>query len=232
MERPDWYYDDIVQVGLDFDDEAEVSTYDDRQQGSVAEDRALLMALRLKPGDVMADIGCGTGLLACEAASLGARVHAIDVSKPMLERLRQRAASLNLSELTTQHAGFLSFTLPDESLDLVTSKFALHHLPDFWKAMALARIHTALKPGGRLFIRDVVFSSAPRDLPAAVEGWIEWMLTNTGYAREAVACHVREEHSTFGWVMEGLIKSAGFMLERADYGAEPYADYVAVKTPV
>ena len=41
--------------------------------------------------------------------------------------------------------------------------------------------------------------------------------------------HVRDEHSTFGWVIEGLIKEAGFTLESATYTAPVYGTYLARK---
>ena len=40
--------------------------------------------------------------------------------------------------------------------DLVISEYALHHLPDFWKAVALERMAGFLRPGGTLRLRDLV----------------------------------------------------------------------------
>ncbi len=226
---PDWHYDDLRQVGLDFADPAEVASYDDRQSGDLAEDRALLGELGLKPEHVMADIGCGTGLLAAAAAQICARVHAIDASKAMLAATRARARAMALGNVETHHASFLSFALPSASLDLVTTKFALHHLPDFWKGVALTRIRDALKPGGTLFIRDVVLNCRPDAIPEVAESWIAWMGANTGYSRAETATHLREEHSTYGWIMERLIEEAGLKINEARYEPPVYADYVAVK---
>lgn len=224
---PDWHYDDRRQVGLDFDDAGEVAAYDERQGGSLDEDTALLGRLGLGAGDRMADIGCGTGLLAAAAARMGAQVHALDVSAAMLRATAARARALGLTNLATQQAGFLSFDLPAASLDLVTTKFALHHLPDHWKGLALVRIRKALRPGGRLFIRDVVFNCRPEALPDLAEEWISWMESNTGYSRGETAMHIREEHSTYGWIMERLIEEAGLRLVSATYEAPVYADYLA-----
>jgi putative AdoMet-dependent methyltransferase len=152
MERSDWYYDDLKQVGTDFADSDEVATYDERQSSAASEDRTLLAKLGLKASDTLADIGCGTGILVCEAAKLCHTIHAVDVSKPMLAATARRAAASGLANVTLQHAGFLSFTLPEASVDLVTTKFALHHLPDQWKGVALDRMAKALKPGATLFI--------------------------------------------------------------------------------
>jgi len=229
MERADWYYDDLRQVGTDFADAAEVATYDERQGDNDAEDRDLLHRLDLKPSHSLADIGCGTGLLACAAARLCREVHAIDISLPMLAATKRRAEAAKLTNVTTQHAGFLSFALPAAGIDVMTTKFALHHLPDQWKGVALDRMARALKPGARLLIRGVVFSCTPSELPDTAEAWISWMLANTGYDRATVARHLRDEHSTYGWIMEGLIKQAGLMLVSAHYSNGVYADYIAAR---
>lgn len=227
--KPDWYYDDVRQVGLDFDSHSEVATYDDRQQTSSTEDARLLDDLMTGSDRVCADIGCGTGILACEAARRFDHVHAIDVSSSMLDVARQRAAAKDLSNLSFHHAGFMNFDLPTESVDLIATKFALHHLPDLWKGVALTRIRNALKPGGRLFLRDVVFSCSPNEFADVAEDWSAWMEANTGYSREEAACHIREEYSTYAWVLEGLIRSAGLRLERATYDGRAYGDFLAVR---
>lgn len=226
MTFPDWWYDDARQVGLDFEDEAEVATYDARQGGSAERDRRLLERLGLAPDMAIADIGCGTGILICEAARMCRLAVGIDVSGAMLAAAKARARDLGREGLTFQRAGFLSFAAADRTFDLITTKNALHHLPDFWKAMAFTRIHAALKPGGRLYIRDVVFDAAPHRLAETVEAWIVWLAANTGYTREEAACHVREEHSTFAWVIERLLIDSSFrIVEHTQEGV--YAEFVA-----
>jgi 2-polyprenyl-3-methyl-5-hydroxy-6-metoxy-1,4-benzoquinol methylase len=210
MTRPDWWYDDRIQVGLDFEDEAQVATYDQRQGATSERDAALLVRLGVGPGTVMADIGCGTGLLACEAARLGAAVHAVDASAPMLRAAQARARDQGLT-LAAHHASFLTVELGEARFDLITTKYALHHLPDFWKALALRRLWSALKPGGKLYVEDVVFDAPPERLPGVVEDWIAWLSRPGSYTREDGACHVREEHSTFAWILKGLIADAGFV---------------------
>jgi putative AdoMet-dependent methyltransferase len=46
------------------------------------------------------------------------------------------------------HAGFLTYAHRDEAADAVVSRMALHHLPDFWKVVALDRVRALLKKGG------------------------------------------------------------------------------------
>ncbi len=231
MAKPDWFYDDMRQVGVDFEDDDQVASYDERQQATAADDNRLLDKLGLGPDQVFVDIGCGTGILLVEAARRCHHAHGADVSTRMLEHAKKRAAAEGLDTVTFHHAGFLSVDLDNASVDLITSKFALHHLPDFWKGMALERLYRALKPGGRLFLRDVVFSATPAEFPTVADAWTAWMQANTGYAAGEIAGHIRDEHSTYAWIMEGLIRAAGFRLVEAAYSERAYGDFVAIKDP-
>lgn len=223
--KPDWYYDDLTQVGLDFAEDAQVASYDARQKGDAAGARALLQGLELKTGQRYADIGCGTGLLAVEAAKLGAEVTAIDISPAMLKAAQGRAGDTGVT-IQTLHAGFLS--LPDDlgGFDLVTSCFAFHHLPDFWKAEALMRLKTHISPEGRFFLRDVVFSCPPQEIASAVESWARYLSDHTGYGRDELAVHLRAEHSTFDWILEGLLERAGYRILTSKKTPPVYADYL------
>ena len=132
-----------------------------------------------------------------------------------------------------QHADWyyvgLDFSSPVQvaSLDIATTQYALHYLNDFWKLVALQRIYGVLKPGGQLFLRDVVFSCHPGELAETVHAWLRWMQEERGYSREENVTHVREEHSTFSWVMEGLLERAGFRMVSAKFARGVYATYIA-----
>lgn len=224
----DWYYNDRRHVGLDFSAEAQVESYDRRQGENPDRARKILKSLGVKEGSLVADIGCGTGSLSCEAAEMGATVHAIDIAPAMLAMAMRRASDSGVS-LREQSAGFLSFAYEPNTFDVIVSEFALHHLPDFWKAVALSRVLNALKPGGRFFLRDIVFTSKPDGAERNIEQWGDFLLKNHKFSRDEFAMHVRDEHSTFGWVIEGLIKEAGFQLESAEYSAPVYGTYRAIK---
>ena len=106
--------------------------------------------LGVQRGWRVADIGCGNGVLACEAALMGAEVDAIDISPAMLALAKIQARDRKVA-IRTQSAGLLSFAYQPNSYDLVVSEFTLHHLPDFWKAVALSRIF-ARAEARRLFL--------------------------------------------------------------------------------
>ncbi len=229
MRHADWYYNDLQHVGLDFADPIQVATYDARQRSTDAAARQLLTEIGAMPGHALADIGCGTGVLACQAALLGCKVLAVDISEGMLAAARSRAKVLGAHGIAFERAGFLSFAPGPGSLDFVTTQYALHHLNDFWKLVALQRIALALRPGGTLLLKDVVYSCDPGQVQQTVEAWLQWMQQERGYSRDENVTHVRDEHSTFAWIMEGLIERAGLRIESRTYARGVYASYVAVK---
>lgn len=53
-------------------------------------------------------------------------------------------ASMRAKGIEAVEGGFLTYEHEGEPVDLVHTRNALHHLPDFWKAVALARIHRAV----------------------------------------------------------------------------------------
>ena len=176
----------------------------------------------------MADIGCGNGVLAVEAALMGAEVDAIDISPAMLALAKIQASDRKVA-VRTQPAGLLSFAYQPNSYDLIVSEFALHHLPDFWKAVALARIYAALKPGANFYLRDIVFVSMPDGVERDVEAWADFSIKNHDFDRDSVVTHMRDEYSTFGWVIERMLTDVGFTLVSVDYHAPLHGTYLLRK---
>ncbi|HET6223257.1 MAG TPA: hypothetical protein VFE11_13880, partial [Dongiaceae bacterium] len=78
---------------------------------------------------------------------------------------------------------------------------------------------------------DVVFSFPLADYRAGIDGWISRMAkpAGEGFTRADFATHVREEHSTFDWILEGLITRAGFQIERTRRWDDIYTDYTCRK---
>jgi 2-polyprenyl-3-methyl-5-hydroxy-6-metoxy-1,4-benzoquinol methylase len=220
----DWYYNQRRRFGLD----SAVASIHDRHDDNDLRARAALSALGVKPGWRVADIGCGNGVMACEAALMGAEVDAIDISPAMLA-LAEISARDRKVAIRTQSAGLLSFAYQPESYDLIVSEFALHHLPDFWKAVAMSRIFAALKPGANFYLRDIVFVRTPDGAERDVEEWAEFSITNHDFNRDSVVTHMRDEYSTFGWVIERMLGDAGFVLTSVDYHAPLHGTYLLQK---
>jgi SAM-dependent methyltransferase len=226
----DWTLDELAHAGAEHLDPAFVAGYD-RKQGEPdpAEDVAVLTARGLGRDATVVDLGAGTGQFALAAARVFGRVVAVDVSEVMLERLRTRAAGL--ATLECVRAGFIGYAHEGAPADAVHTRNALHHLPDFWKAMALTRIAALLRPGGVLRLHDLVYDFGPADAPEALERWFAGAVDDpaAGYTRADLAEHVRTEHSTYRWLLEPILERAGFAVEDASYGASVYAAYTCVR---
>lgn len=220
----DWYYNERGRIGLE---PAVASIYGENHDGDLRA-RAALKLLGVKPGWRVADLGCGIGVLATEAALLGAEVDAIDISSAMLA-LAEIYARDRRAPLRIQSAGLLSFAYEPNSYDLIVSEFTLHHLPDFWKAVALSRIFAALKPGANFYLRDIVFVSMPDGSERSVEQWADFNIKNHDFSRDSIVTHMRDEYSTFGWVMERMLTEVGFALISADYHAPLHGTYLLQK---
>src|ERR1700719_4377480 len=220
----DWYYNQRRQIGLD---SAVASIYDGLDDSDIRA-RAALTMLGVQPGWRLADIGCGNGVLACEAAQMGAEVDAIDISPAMLALANIQARNRKVA-IRTQPAGLLSFTYKPNSYDLIVSEFTLHHLPDFWKAVALSRIFCALKPGANFYLRDIVFVSTPDGSERDVDQWADFSIKNHDFDRDSVVTHMRDEYSTFGWEVERMLAGDGFTLTSVDYHAPLHGTYLLRK---
>ncbi len=107
----------------------------------------------------MLELGTGTGETARRLLERhpGATLVGIDVSEPMLEEAGRRLGSSRV-EL---RVGRLEDPLPEGPFDLVASALCVHHLPGAEKADLFARVASALRPGGRFVLGDVVVPEDP-----------------------------------------------------------------------
>ncbi len=210
-----WQWNEVQQLGTDYTDVTEVERYERRMgefRDLAGEDTMILGELALQPGSHVLEIGTGTGHFARVAAAAGHRVTAVDVSPVMLQYAAARAEADGLTGIEYVHAGFLTFPHEAATFDAAVSVAALHHLPDLWKAVALQNLHRALKPGGRLVLRDVVFAWSGDDHAAAFDRFVADC--PAGMAKEA-ARHIAQELSTVDWIMAGLLERAGFRILRS-----------------
>ena len=190
--------------------------------GAAGEVRLLQAAGALHPQCTVVDLGAGTGQFTLAAAAVCRRLVAVDVSPLMLARLREKLARSAVGNVEVVDAGFLTYVHSGEPADVVYSRFALHHLPDFWQAIALRRMADMLRPDGVLRLSDVVYGFEPGDAEQHIEAWIaETMATDVegGWTRAELAEHARDEHSTFTWLLEPMIERAGFAILDATYDA-------------
>lgn len=225
-----WVLDELESAGRENLDADHVGRYDAKEDAGAAAEVAVLAALGLIDESVVVDLGAGTGQFSLAVATACARVVAVDVSPVMLARLQSKVDASQRSNVEIVQAGFLSYVHEGSAADFVYSRYALHHLPDFWKAMALARVHRILRPGGVLRLWDVIYNFDPADADDRVESWCatggadvegEWL-------RAELEEHVRDEYSTFSWLLEPMMLRCGFSIETAEYSPDGFsAKYIA-----
>ncbi|MFP3900530.1 MAG: class I SAM-dependent methyltransferase [Acidimicrobiia bacterium] len=217
--RPGWLLDEVASAGRENLDVDHVARYDGKEDAAAADEIDLLRRLGLTRRSVVVDIGAGTGQFAATVARVCARVVAVDVSPVMLAALRSRVRSERLTNVEVVRAGFLSYTHGGSPADVVYSRYALHHLPDFWKAVALTRLHGVLRPGGILRLWDVVYDFPPDAAAERIEAWCATGGTDVAaeWSRAELEEHVRDEHSTFTWLLEPMIERSGFAIEDAQH---------------
>ena len=131
--------------------------------------REIVAAMKLRPGQAIADVGAGTGLfepLLASAVGAQGRVYAVDIVPRFIEHIDAKAKRAGLSQIKTVLSTERSIELPANSADVVFACDAYHHFVHY-EAM-LASIRKALKPGGQLFIVD--FDKESKSLsPSMVE---------------------------------------------------------------
>jgi ubiquinone/menaquinone biosynthesis C-methylase UbiE/intracellular sulfur oxidation DsrE/DsrF family protein len=156
-----------------------------------AKRKEIVAACEIKPGQVIADVGAGTGLFTrmfSDAVGKDGRVIAVDISQKFLDHIQQTSRAAGQQNVETRLGTADSANLPAESCDIVFICDTYHHF-EFPQKM-LAGIRHALKPGGRLILIDF------RRIP--------------GHSTEFILNHVRAGQA----VVESEIVQAGFLKTR------------------
>jgi len=230
---PTWRYDEMKHSGVDYSDVQVARNYDVRHtqfRDFKRETEQIVAMLGLDNSATVIDMGCGTGAFALHAARRYRRIHAVDVSQPMLDLAREKAKEAQLANIEFHRGGFLTYEHRADPAAAIVSTVALHHLPDFWKQVGLYRLAQMLRPGGRFYLFDVVFSFEIERYEAAIEAFIGTMSRSMGPAGQAEPkMHVLDEYSTYHWIMEGLLHRAGFQIDTANYINEFFAGYLCTK---
>jgi len=130
-------FDERAHAGAEHLDPAYVAAYDAKAGADPVDELALLRECGLRRETTLVDLGAGSGLLALATAPHCRRVVAVDPSPAMLALAQERAEAARLGNVEIAEAGFLSYEHRGDPPQLVHSRNALHHLPDFWKAVAL-----------------------------------------------------------------------------------------------
>lgn len=229
---PGWLLDERASAGRENLDAGHVARYDAKQDSGARAEVELLRRLGMGEDSTVLDLGAGTGQFTMAAAPFCGRVIAVDVSPVMREVLDHKVRASGRTNVSCVSAGFLTYEHEGPPVDVAYSNLALHHIPDFWKAQALTRLTAVLRPGAVFRLVDVVFHFEPGETAERIEAWCAGADRPGGdveseWLRHEYEEHVRDEHSTYTWILEPLIERSGLVVEEASYSEDGiFARYV------
>ena len=166
--------------------------------------RKAVQALRLRPGDTVVEIGCGTGLnFSLIERQIGpeGRIVGVDLTDAMLAQARRRVENRGWSNVSLVRADALDFQFP-AGVNAIVSTFALSLVPEC--AEVIAHGCAALSPGGRWAVLD---TKPPQGAPGwLAQGWLEavrpFAVTDellTTRPWEASRAEMRDRLTDFSW---------------------------------
>ena len=145
----------------------------------------ILSEATVQPGQVVADIGCGTGFFTIPLAKYvgeTGKVFAIDTSLAMIKELRKRTK--HLKQVKPIHSHENRFPLAAESIDFVLLVNMVHELEN-WK-LFFKEVRRVLKRGGRVCVVDFKKKKMDMGPPLKVrltQARLKEMLRLSGYRR-------------------------------------------------
>ena len=115
----------------------------------------ILTATGVRAGEIVADVGAGTGYFAvpmAQAVGAEGKVYAVDAQPEMLEWIRKKIEAMGLSNIQLVHAEASSTMLPGDVCDLYFIANVWHELDN--RQAVLGEARRILKPAGRIAILD------------------------------------------------------------------------------
>ena len=231
---PKWQYDEMQPNEVNYMDCSKVRAYDlkiNKVRNTKKESSEILKQLDLPKNANILEIGAGTGAFSIEAAKQCTNVFAVDISSAMLKYAKQKAEAEQLKNIEFHQEGFLTYGHKGAPLDAIVSQFALHHLPDFWKLVALKRLYGMLKKGGKFYLKDTVYSfdvEFHKKFFDSLLDKINSIEDGKSFAEDA-KLSISTEYATLDWIMESILKKAGFVVENAKYVNPFLAEYLCIK---
>lgn len=144
------------------------------------------------------DLGCGAGHVSFLAAQSVHNVTAYDLSDEMLKVVSDTASKRGLENIVTKQGFVEKLPFIDQTFDVVTSRNSLHHWRDV--GMALHEAARVLKPGGKLFLIDVVSPGNP-----VLDIWLQTVeaLRDTSHVRDYCASELIRYLGEAGFITDG-----------------------------
>jgi tRNA (cmo5U34)-methyltransferase len=203
--------------------DADVERFSNLDTGqSATVDAPLAMALVAQAASVatpharhVLDVGCGAGNYTLKLLEQlpNLDVTLIDLSQPMLDRATERVGRATTGRVQALQGDIREVALPGEGFDIVLAAAVLHHLRTDaeWRAVFTA-FHWALRPGGSVWVFDLVESSIPAVQRLQWRRYGEYLsrLKDAAY-RDHVFAYVEREDTPRPLVYQlDLLREVGF----------------------
>jgi len=142
------------------------SAWADRDRWQKADE--LIRQLNLKPESHVADVGSHQGYMTVKLAAKAAKVYAVDVDQPKLDKLNVILKQRSIKNVKTIKGDYDDPKLEPNSVDGVIILNTYHEMDDHDEI--LKHIKSALKPGGRLVLCEAIAESRRKESRQVQEG--------------------------------------------------------------
>jgi tRNA (cmo5U34)-methyltransferase len=161
------------------------------------------------------DVGCGAGNYSLKLLQLlpDLDIELVDLSRPMLDRARERLRPLARGEVVAHQADIRDLPLEPGRYDLIVAAATLHHLREGseWEAV-FAKLHASLRPGGSMWVSDMIEHSIPAVQALMWERYGEYLSTlKDGAYRDQVFAYIEKEDTPRPLMYQlDLMRAVGF----------------------
>ena len=150
----------------------------------------VMARLDLKPGDLVADVGAGSGVFSwplAQAVGPGGTVYAVEVDPGFLDFIREGAQKRGVDNVHPVLGEFTDPKLPVRNLDLAFFHNVLHHIEG--RQAYLETLSGYMKPNSRIVIIDLIEGHKEPEMQMSLDQVKEWM--------EAIGYRLTGEYSIF-----------------------------------
>jgi len=106
-----------------------------------------------KYDDIVLDVACGPGIVACEFAKIVRHVIGIDLTPAMIEQAEHLQKEKDLHNIDWRVGDVSKLPFEDDSFSLIVTRYSLHHMVN--PSEVMAEMNRVCRPGGRILIVDV-----------------------------------------------------------------------------